>query len=51
MMLFGLPNTAANFKSYVNKISAKELNVFVIIYLKNILIYIRDAGQGYVEAI
>lgn len=39
-MLFGLFNASASFKSYINKIFAKKLDVFVTIYLDNIFIYI-----------
>ena len=51
VMLFGLSNTPASFQEYVNKILAEKLDVFVIVYLDNILIYTKDAGQGYVEAV
>lgn len=37
---FGWFNATVSFVSYINKILAKKLNEFVIIYLKNILIYI-----------
>ena len=48
-MLFGLSNASASFQGYVNKILAEKLDVFVIVYLDNILIYTEDAGQGHVE--
>ena len=51
VMSFGLSNTPASFQRYVNKILAEKLDVFVIVYLDNILIYIEDAGQGHVEAV
>ena len=51
VMLFGLSNTPASFQGYINKILAEKLNVFVIIYLNDILIYSEDAGQSYVEAV
>lgn len=35
----------------MNKILAKNLNVFVIIYLDNILIYTENFGQAYIKAI
>ena len=41
----------ASFQGYINKILAKKLNVFVIVYLNDILIYIKDNNQGYVEAV
>ena len=50
-MPFGLSNASATFQDYVNKILAKKLDVFVIVYLDNILIYIKDPGQPHVEAV
>ena len=44
VILFGLSNAPATFQGYVNKILAKKLDIFVIIYLDNILIYIEDPG-------
>ena len=38
IILFGLSNIPASFQSYINKILAKKLVVFVILYLDNILI-------------
>ena len=48
---FGLSNALANFPGYINKILAKKLDIFIIIYLDNILIYTEDDGQGHVEAV
>ena len=50
-MLFGLFNAPATFQRYINMILAKKLDIFVIIYLDNILIYTKDLGQLHVEAI
>ena len=41
-MLFRLYNTPANFQDYINKILAKNLNIFIIVYLKDIFIYTKD---------
>ena len=51
VMPFGLSNAPASFQGYVNKILAEKLDVFVIVYLNDILIYTEDAGQGHVEAV
>ena len=51
VMPFGLLNAPATFQKYVNKIPAKKLDIFVIVYLENILIYTKDSGQPYVEAV
>ena len=50
VMPWGLSNATANFQGYVNKILVEKLDIFVIVYLDDILIYIKDAGQGHVEA-
>ena len=50
VMLFGLSNAPATFQGYVNKILAKKLDIFVIVYLDNILIYTNNLGQPHVEA-
>ena len=50
-MPFGLSNAPATFQGYVNKILAEKLDVFVIVYLDNILIYTEDPGQSHVEAV
>ena len=49
-MSFGLFNTLASFQNYINKILAKKLNIFVVVYLDNIFFYIKDLGQGYIKA-
>ena len=50
-MSFGFSNAPATFQGYVNKILAEKLDVFVIVYLDNILIYTEDSGQPHVEAV
>ncbi len=51
VMLFGLINTLATFQGYINKILAKKLNVFVIVYFNDILIYNENKGEEHVLAI
>ena len=50
-MPFGLFNASASFQGYINKILAKKLDIFVIIYLDDILIYTEDIGQAHVNAV
>ena len=50
-MPFGLFNIPATFQKYVNTILVEKLNVFIIIYLDDILIYTEDPGQLHVEAV
>ena len=51
VMLFGFSIAPATFQGYVNKILAKKLDIFVIVYLDDILIYTKDPGQSYVEVV
>ncbi len=50
-MPFGLTNASATFQDYINKILAEKLDVFVIMYLDDILIYIKNKGEEYVQAV
>ena len=51
VMLFGLSNALASFQGYINKILAKKLNIFVIVYFDNIFIYTKDLGQAHVNPV
>ena len=51
VLAFGLSNALASFWGYINKILAKKLNIFVIIYLDDILIYTEDESQSLVEVV
>ena len=51
VMSFGQTNAPASFQGYINKILAKKLDIFVIIYLDNILIYTDDDKDGHVSAV
>ena len=51
MMPFGLTNAPASFQGYINKILAEKLDIFVIVYLDDILIYTEDDGDGHVAAV
>ena len=48
VMPFGLTNAPATFSGYINKILAEKLDVFVIVYLDDILIYTKDKSKGHV---
>ena len=50
-MPFGLMNAPASFQGYINKILAEKLDIFVIVYLDDILIYTKDDRDGHVTAI
>ena len=48
---FGLTNVLANFQGFINKILAEKLDIFVIMYLDDILIYTNDDEDGHVAAV
>ena len=50
-MLFGLSNAPATFQGYINKILAEKLDVFVIVYLDDILIYTEDQSESHIQAV
>ncbi len=44
VMSFDLSNASASFQGYINKILAEKLDIFVVVYLDDILIYTEDQG-------
>ncbi len=50
-MLFRLTNALTTFQGYINKILAEKHDVFIIVFLNDILIYTKSEGKKYVEAI
>ena len=50
-MPFGLTNTPASFQRFINKIFAKKLDIFIIMYLGNIFIHIDDDRDSHVAAV
>lgn len=50
-MFFGFVNASATFQWYINKCLAEKLNIFVIIYLDDILIYINKKGAKHKEVV
>ncbi len=48
---FKLTNASATFQDYINKILVEKLDVFVFIYLNDILIYIESKREEYMEAV
>ena len=50
-MLISFFNTLVNFQKYVNKILAKKFDIFVIVYLDDILIYTENPDQFYIKII
>lgn len=50
-MLFGLSNIPTSFQDYMNKILFEKLDIFMIVYLNNILIYTKNPGQTHINTI
>ncbi len=50
-MPFRLTNAPATFQGYINKILAEKLDIFVIVYLDDILIYTENEGKEHLQAI
>ena len=50
-MPFGLSNAPTSFQGYINKILAEKLNILMIVYLDNILVYIKNPCQPHIEAV
>ena len=50
-MLFGLTNAPATFQSFINTTLREYLNIFVIAYLDNILVYIKVTLKKHTEAV
>ena len=46
-----LTNILASFQGYINKIFTKKFNIFVIVYLDNILIFTENDRDGYIATI
>lgn len=46
-MFFGLYKATTSFQVYINKILVEKLNIFVIVYLDNILIYTQNLSQSH----
>ena len=42
IMLFELINASIMFQTYINNVLREHLNMFVIVYLDNILIYLKN---------
>lgn len=51
MIHFGLTNVLATFQNYINKILAEKLDVFIIVYLDDIFIYIKNKREKHIETV
>ena len=50
-MPFSFFNAPAIFQEYVIKILAEKLDIFVIVFLDDIIIYTKDTGRSHVKAV
>ena len=50
-MPFRLSNASASLQGYINEILAEKFDVFVIVYLDDILIYIEVTSQAHVDVV
>ena len=50
-MPFSLTNVPTSFQEYINKILAEKLDIFIMVYLDNILIYTNDNGDGHIAVV
>ena len=50
-MFFGRSNRPASFQNYINKILTKILDIFIIDYLNDIFIYIKDPSQAQIDLV
>ena len=51
VMPFGLSNAPASFQGYITQIPANKFDIFVIVYLSDIFIYIKDQSQTHVDVV
>lgn len=50
-MFFDLINAPATFSGYINQILAEKLQIYVMMYLDKIFIYIKSARKAHMEAV
>ncbi len=50
MIPFRLTNTPVTFQGYINKILTKKLDVFIMMYFNDILIYIKSEDKKHIQA-
>ena len=50
-MYFKLSNALASLQVYINKMLANKLNIFLIVYLDDIFIYIKEPSQSHIDAV
>lgn len=51
IMIFDQFNISTIFQGYINKILVEKLNIFIIIYLENILIYTKNKTKVHIQTV
>lgn len=51
IMFFSFFNAPSSFQKYINKILVQKLNIFVIVYLNEIFVYIKNLGQLFMDIV
>ncbi len=51
VMAFVLTNALATFQGYINKILVEKFDIFVILYIDDILIYTESESKVHVQAV
>ena len=51
VMSFELTNAPISFQKFINKIFTEKLDIFIIVYLNNIFIFINDDANGHIAVI
>ncbi len=51
VMPFRFFSVPASFQGHINKIHAEKFDIFVVVYLDDILIYTKDSGQPHIEIV
>ncbi len=51
VMPFGLSNAPANFQGYINKILVEKLDIFFVVSLNDISIYIKDLDRPHIDTV
>ena len=51
VMSFGLTKTPTIFQGYIIKILAEKFDVFVIVYLDDILVYTKDKRESHIQLV
>lgn len=46
---FGMSNATASFERFINKLFANKVDIFIMVYLNNIIIYTKNPVQNHIN--